>query len=210
MTAIECWNDKIGKGVQDSIDYTGRLIKKAAFNQTGSRYGWMLEYIQPIEQGGTETADNLHIVSIKAHILREGKTTYSIDGVLYQTQNDECGNRVICKIGEKRSTVWEREFGDVNEAADFAGYKILKGGFGKEKSEYGWDIDHIQPLSKGGTDTLENRQIVRMQTNREKADKITFVIDGQQYQVRETSNASEDEWADYDYSHKKYCIVRID
>ncbi|MDR2090176.1 MAG: hypothetical protein LBP62_00730 [Clostridiales bacterium] len=47
-------------------------------------------------------------------------------------------------------------------------------------------------------------------TNDEKADKTTFVIYGRQYQVRKTSKTDGDEWADCDYSDKKYCIATID
>ncbi|MDR2046444.1 MAG: hypothetical protein LBP79_00820 [Clostridiales bacterium] len=210
MTASEWWVKFFGQGAQDANDYTGRTIKKAAYNQAGSQYGWVLEYILPLDQGGTKADDNLHIVSYEAHVLRDGKITYSIDGIRYQVQKDESGKRGVYKIGDKRVSFWEREFGDVTEATDFAGNKIIKSAYRNENSQYGWDIDHIQPLSKGGVDTDENKQIVHIFTNREKADKTTFVIDGQQYQVRKTSKADEDEWADYDYSDKKYCIVQID
>ncbi|MCH5148986.1 MAG: HNH endonuclease [Clostridiales bacterium] len=106
---------------------------------------------------------------------------------------------------------WEKEFGNVEEAEDFAGRKILKSAFGQVNSKYGWDIDHIQPLSKGGTDTDANKQIVHVITNDEKADKTTFIIDDITYQVQKTSKSDKDYWAnDYDYSNKKYCIVEID
>ena len=105
---------------------------------------------------------------------------------------------------------WEKEFGNVEEAKDFTGRKIRKHDQGKNNSQYGWDIDHIQPLSKGGTDTDANKQIVHVVTNDKKGDKTTFVIDGITYQVQKTSRSDEDCWAQYNYSNKKYCIVEIE
>ena len=210
-TASEWWVFFFGQKVQDAKDYTGRLIKKSAYNQAGSAYGWVLEYILPLNKGGTDTANNIHIVSYEANILRDGRITYIIDGIRYQVQRDENNKYAIYKIGDKRMSFWEKEFGDVEEAEDFAGRKILKCAYGQTNSRFGWDIDHIQPLSKGGTDTDDNKQIVHVVTNDEKADKTTFIIDDIIYQVQKTSKSDKDYWAnDYDYSNKKYCIVEID
>lgn len=35
----------------------------------------------------------------------------------------------------------------------------------------GWEIDHIIPTSKGGPDTLENKQPLQWNANRQKSDK---------------------------------------
>ncbi len=210
-TASEWWVYLLGQGVQDAKDYTGRHIKKAAYKQTGSAYGWVLEYILPLNKGGTDTVDNIHIVSCEANMLRNGKIIYTIDGIRYQVQRDNKGKHKIYKIGDKKMSFWEKEFGNVNEAEDFTGRLIKKCAYGQTGSKYGWDIDHIQPLSKGGKDTDDNKQIVHVLTNDEKADKTTFVIDGVTYQVQKTSRSDEDYWANgYDYSDKKYCIVEID
>lgn len=210
-TASEWWVSFFGQKVQEAKDYTGRQIKKSAYNQAGSSYGWVLEYILPLDNGGKNTADNVHIVSYEAFMLRDGRITYTIDGIRYQIQRDENNKYAIYKIGDKSMSFWEKEFGDVEEAEDFAGYKILKCAYGQINSRYGWDIDHIQPLSKGGTDTDDNKQIVHVKTNDEKADKTTFIIDDRIYQVQKTSRSDEEYWANgYDYSNKKYCIVEID
>ena len=39
------------------------------------------------------------------------------------------------------------------------------------KSKHRWDIDHIQPLSKGGVSEIKNLQATCVNCNREKANK---------------------------------------
>lgn len=213
MATASQWWEAFFEKKQDATDYTGRQIKKSAYGQKGSAYGWVLEYILPLSNGGTNTQDNIHIVSCEAHALRNERLTYTIDGIRYQVQRNDKGGHSIYRIGDKRMSFWEKEFGDVQEAYDFVGRKILRSAFGQQGSKYGWDIDHIQPLSKGGTDTEDNKQIVHILTNDEKADKTTFIsdYDGQTYQVQKTSRNEAKYWANgYDYSNKKYCMVIIE
>jgi 5-methylcytosine-specific restriction endonuclease McrA len=38
------------------------------------------------------------------------------------------------------------------------------------ETEYGWEIDHIRPVSDGGADDLENLQPLQWENNRYKSD----------------------------------------
>lgn len=52
---------------------------------------------------------------------------------------------------------------------DYAGAWIRKDAYGEE-SEYGWEIDHVLPLSKGGTHDISNLEPLQWQNNRTKGD----------------------------------------
>jgi len=56
---------------------------------------------------------------------------------------------------------------------DKCGTPIAKGDYGKQE-KYGWEIDHIKPVSKGGTDDLSNLQPLYWETNRKKEDKYPW------------------------------------
>lgn len=49
---------------------------------------------------------------------------------------------------------------------------ILLQDYGKLDSQYGWEIDHIYPVSRGGTDDLANLQPLQWQNNRRKSDNL--------------------------------------
>jgi 5-methylcytosine-specific restriction endonuclease McrA len=53
---------------------------------------------------------------------------------------------------------------------DSKGKKIRYGSYGT-KGKYGWEIDHIRPKAKGGSNSLTNLQPLQWKANRKKADK---------------------------------------
>jgi len=68
--------------------------------------------------------------------------------------------------------VWDICFGKVEEAYDYSGRLMKKTACGNPNSKYHPTIDHIRPLSKGGSDVLENIVVCHRDTNEEKADNF--------------------------------------
>lgn len=50
---------------------------------------------------------------------------------------------------------------------DFAGAWIRKDAYGTH-SQYGWEIDHLRPISKGGTNEIENLTVLHWRNNLKK------------------------------------------
>jgi hypothetical protein len=46
--------------------------------------------------------------------------------------------------------------------------------YGKTDSRFGWEIDHIRPVSMGGTDDIANLQPLAWENNRRKADTFPW------------------------------------
>ena len=72
------------------------------------------------------------------------------------------------------NSVWEKATKVANNdpniwRKDFAGAWIRRDHYGKELA-YGWEIDHMQPLSQGGTDDIGNLMPMHWRNNRKKAD----------------------------------------
>ena len=52
---------------------------------------------------------------------------------------------------------------------DEKGNKIKRSDYGEEV-EHGWEVDHIVPKSKGGSDSLSNLRPLQWEANRRKGD----------------------------------------
>ena len=73
---------------------------------------------------------------------------------------------------EEEQAVWKKaqSTDDPNVCFDICGQEIHFNKYGDTKSDYGWEIDHIKPIAKGGGDELDNLQPLYWKTNRLKGD----------------------------------------
>ena len=68
--------------------------------------------------------------------------------------------------------LWNERYGNAQEVYDYAGRLMKKSACGDPYSRYHPTIDHIRPLSKGGSDVCGNIEICHSNTNEEKGDSF--------------------------------------
>ena len=72
----------------------------------------------------------------------------------------------------KTIEIWNMLFGNVQDVYDYTGRLMKKSACGNPRSRYCPTIDHIRPISQGGSDTLDNIVLCHRDTNIEKANKF--------------------------------------
>ncbi|MGO0305854.1 HNH endonuclease signature motif containing protein [Endozoicomonas acroporae] len=75
------------------------------------------------------------------------------------------GKKIIQNGKEYDSNLWRW---------DMCGNVMKYSEHGNTDSEHGWEIDHIRPSSKGGTDDLDNLQPLQWENNRRKGDTFPW------------------------------------
>lgn len=85
--------------------------------------------------------------------------------------------------------LWSKSFGKKTKVRDFSGREIAKGAYNDRNSEYGWNLDHILPQSKGGKTADHNLICCHILTNDEKADKFPcFVANEVKFEIIKVEN----------------------
>ena len=90
---------------------------------------------------------------------------------------------------ETAMRLWVMSFGKKAKAIDFAGREIAKGAYNDRNSQFGWNVDHVLPQSRGGKTADHNLVCCHIQTNDEKADKFPcFNANGRKFEIVKVQN----------------------
>lgn len=90
---------------------------------------------------------------------------------------------------ENAMHLWNQRYGKATRVKDFAGREMEKGAYDQRGSEFGWNLDHILPKSRGGKDTESNLICTHILTNDEKSDKYpVFTANGKQFEIIKVEN----------------------
>ncbi len=90
---------------------------------------------------------------------------------------------------ETAMRLWSKYYGKETKVKDFTGREIAKGAYNDRNSEYGWNVDHILPQSRGGKTADYNLIICHILTNDEKADKFpAFKANDKKYEIVKVEN----------------------
>ena len=89
---------------------------------------------------------------------------------------------------ETAHRLWVQQFGKKQKAVDFAGREIAKAAYNDRNSDFGWNVDHIYPESKGGKTADYNLICCHILTNDEKANKSSFTANGKKFEIQKKQN----------------------
>ena len=90
---------------------------------------------------------------------------------------------------ETAMRLWNKAFGKETKVKDFTGRIIAKGAYNDRNSEFGWNVDHILPQSRGGKTADHNLVCCHILTNDEKADKFpAFKANGINFEIVKVEN----------------------
>ena len=90
---------------------------------------------------------------------------------------------------ETAMRLWNKSYGNATRAVDFTYRVIDKGAYGDRNSDFGWNVDHILPVSHGGKTNDSNLIITHIKTNDEKADKFPcFSANEKKYKIIKVQN----------------------
>lgn len=60
-------------------------MRKSAYNDRNSQYGWNIHHKQPLTNGGDDHKLNIELTTITVNDLIEDKSVYNINGIVFET-----------------------------------------------------------------------------------------------------------------------------
>jgi hypothetical protein len=108
---------------------------------------------------GRATAENQHIFTMQ----RQPNT---------DTSGQPFSPEVVEAVWQKARTMGVHE----TLRVDAWGWTIVRSDYANNRSRYGWEIDHIVPVSQGGGDEMTNLQPLQWENNRRKDEMMEGVI----------------------------------
>ena len=106
---------------------------------------------------------------------------------------------------ENAQKLWRERYGSAYFVKDYHGNLMCYDDYGdSNRMRYlngryvssGWNIHHILPVSKGGSNAKGNLACTNITTNQKASNKITYWMDNKKYQVKKTGSG--------------YNVVRLD
>lgn len=85
---------------------------------------------------------------------------------------------------ESALKLWDERYGKQETVKDYAGRIMTRSQYDQRSSSTGFNIDHIFPISLGGTNDPENLILCNIKTNDEKANRTSFITNGMSFQVK--------------------------
>lgn len=102
---------------------------------------------------------------------------------------EKCNNNLMDLNRETAMRLWVKTYGKETKVHDFAGRTMVKGAYNDRNSDYGWNVDHILPQSKGGVTADHNLVCCHIFTNDEKADKFPcFTANDVKFEIIKVQN----------------------
>ncbi len=102
---------------------------------------------------------------------------------------EKCNNNLMDLNRETAMRLWVKTYGKETKVHDFAGRTMVKGAYNDRNSDYGWNVDHILPQSKGGVTADHNLVCCHILTNDEKADKFPcFTTNNVKFEIIKVQN----------------------
>ncbi|GHT68355.1 hypothetical protein FACS1894110_15680 [Spirochaetia bacterium] len=100
------WEHEFGSS-EIGYDFAGWEIRKGAYGQEGSRFGWNVDHILPKSMGGTDDVNNLQITHMDTNAERGNKITFWLEDVSINGRSYQVSYQVkrVSRIGKEDNVV---------------------------------------------------------------------------------------------------------